>query len=291
MVQETRGFLKCKGKIWSIDNKEAYTNDYVRSLSFGIQTDKDNTIFVQVGEWKNTKMNVKIKGQGMDEVEEINEQDSIGRIKELFKDGDSVFVNLRAEIDTYNHKIKYLVNQMYIENEPIVFENEEFVETNELNTPIIVTGLAEEKIIRAGMVNYKGQLLETELSLSDNDVNDYFKENIVVGDLVKVTIQVNRRPNYIEGDAEPEEPKVDETRKTLKGKIIGDGKKSDSNKRKIDGFIESLEVTDVDTVKTEKGAYTAEEIDAAVTLAEPKQSKKSAKVANTDTELESNLPF
>ncbi|MBU3186549.1 hypothetical protein [Clostridium estertheticum] len=263
-MEQTKGYFKAKGHIWNLDNKEAYTNSAVRSLSFGIQTDKDNTIFVQVGEWKNTTMRVKIKGAGMTEVEEINEQDSIDKIKELFKDGDSVFLNLRVEADTYNNKLKYLVNQIYVENEPIDFESKDFVETNELNTPVVIIAPVNDKKITVGMVNYKQELLEVELSLSDSDVKTYFTETVKVGDLVKVAIQVNRRPNYIEVE-EPEiveEPKVDETRKTLKGKIIGgeDSKKNSKKKRKIDGYIESLEIVDVDTVKTEKGKYTAEEI-------------------------------
>ena len=87
-MEMTKGYFKAKGHIWNLDNKEAYTNSAVRSLSFGIQTDKDNTIFVQVGEWKNTTMRVKVKGQGMTEVEEINEQDSIDKIKEFSFDAD-----------------------------------------------------------------------------------------------------------------------------------------------------------------------------------------------------------
>ena len=264
-MEMTKGYLKLKGHIWGLDNKEAYTNSAVRSLSFGLQTDKDNTIFVQVGEWKNTSMRVKVKGHDMTEVEEINEQDSIDRIKELFKDGDSVFVNLRAEVDTYNSKLKYLVNQIYVENEPIDFESKDFEETNELNTPVVIIEPAKDKKITVGMVNYKEEMLEVELSLSDNDVNDYFSENAKVGDLIKVSIQVNRKPNYVESVEIVEEPKEtkDETRKTLKGKIIGGDDHKKSKKRNIDGYIESLEVTDVDTVKTEKGKYTAEEISGA----------------------------
>ena len=265
-MEMTKGYFRAKGLIWSLDNKEAYTNSAVRSLSFGIQTDKDNTIFVQVGEWKNTSMNIKLKGGDMTEVETVNEQDSIGRIKELFKDGDSVFLNLRAEVDTYNHKLKYLVNQIYVENEPIDFESKDFIETNELNTPVVIIAPAADKKITVGMVNFKQEMLEVELSLSDSDVNTYFTETVKVGDLVKVSIQVNRRPNYVEPEEVVEEPieeVKDETRKTLKGKTIGGdaGKKSNKKKRSIDGYIESMEIIDVDTDKTEKGKYTLEEID------------------------------
>jgi len=122
-MEQTKGYLRVKGKIWSLNNKEAKEFDSIKSLSFGIQTSKDNSLFLQVGEWKNTKLNVKIKAEGMTEVEEINEQEAINVIKELFKDGDSVYVNMRAEVDTYRKTIKYLVNKIYIEKEPIDFES------------------------------------------------------------------------------------------------------------------------------------------------------------------------
>lgn len=203
-----------------------------------------------------------------------------------------MFVDLRSEVDTYNNKLKYLVNRIYIENEPIDFDSKDFVETNELNTPVVITELPKDRKITVGMVNYKQEMLKSELTLSDNDVNDYFNKNAKVGDLFKISVQVNRRPNYVEGEVveEPvEEPNDNEIRKTLKGKTIGEdsNKKNKKKKRNIDGYIESLEVTDVDTVKTEKGKYTLDEIYDAIDKAEPKQ----AAPVDADPIDENLIPF
>ena len=238
-MENTKGYLSLKGKIWSLNNKEPRDFGATQSLSFGLQTSKDNSLFLQLGEWKNTTLNVKIKGSDSEKTEEINEQEAIKKVKELFKDGDSVFVNLRSEVDTYRKNIKYLVNQIYIEKEPIDFESPDFVEINELNQSVIITEKPENKSVKVGVTTYKGEMIEQELKLSDNDVNDYFTENVKAGDVMKLTISVNRRPNYIEDSAETE-------RKTLKGKSVkSGGKKLD----KTNPYTEFMEVTDVDLEK------------------------------------------
>jgi hypothetical protein len=274
-MEQTKGYLRLKGRIWSLSNKEAKEFDSKKSLSFGLQTSKDNSLFLQVGEWKNTKLNVKIKGEGMTEVEEVNEQQAIDRIKELFKDGDSVYVNLRADVDTYKKKINYMVNQIYIEKEPIDFESSDFQETNELNQAVIVMEKPENKTVKVGVTNFKGELLEQELKLNDDDVNDYFMENAKVGDLMHLTISVNRKPNYVDKVVDATE------RKTLKGKSVHTG-----GKRNIDGYIESLEVTDVDLEKTESKKYDRDAIRSALDLAQVKVVKE--EIQPIDDE---DLPF
>jgi len=251
MVEQTKGYLKLKGKIWSLNNKDAKDlGDTKRMLSFGLQTSKDNSLFLQVGEWKNTKLNVKIKGEGATEVEEVNEQNAIDRIKEVFKDGDSVFVNLRADVDTYRKKINFLVNQIYIEKEHINFDAADFVETNELNQTVVILERAENKEVKVGVVTFKGEMLEQTLRLDDPDINAYFVENAKVGDLMKLSISVNRKPNYVADEATSE-------RKTLKGKSVQEGKRVID---KDNPYTESLEVLDVDLEKTEKKKYDSTEI-------------------------------
>ena len=269
-MEETRGYFSVKGKIWNLSNKEAKDFGVKRFLSFGIQTDKDNSLFVQVGEWKNTKLNIKLKAEGETEVTSLNEQEAIDKIMTSFKDGDSVFINMRVEVDTYNKRLNTLVNAVYIENEPIDFNSPDFKELNELNSPVIITEKPANRKVNVGFVTYKGDILEQELSLSDDDVNDYFTENAKVGDLIKVTVSVNRKPNYVEGGAADSEP----TRKTLKGKSTGGNSKG---KRAIDGYIESLEVIDVDLEKTEKKKYTNEEVRVALENATSKNDTKADK--------------
>lgn len=285
-VEQTKGYLKLKGKIWSLNNKDAKEfGDSKRLLSFGLQTSKDNSLFLQVGDWKNTPLNVKIKGEGMTAVEEVNEQAAIDRIKEIFKDGDSVFVNLRADVDTYRKKLNFLVNQIYIEKEPINFDAADFEETNELNQFVVITEKAENKEVKVGVTTFKEEMIEETLKLSDPDINAYFIENAKVGDLMKLSISVNRKPIY--GEVSEEEP----ARKTLKGKSVGG-----STKRKIEGYTESLEVTDVDLEKVEKKKYTSSDIRESldkVTVTKENAPKKETTKENKPTASTSNddLPY
>lgn len=278
-MENTKGYFSVKGKIWSLSNKEAKDFGLTKNLSFGIQTSKDNSLFIQVGEWKNTKLNVKIKSEGMEKTEEINEQDAIDKIKEEFKDGDSVFINVRTEVDTYNKNMRFLVNQMYIEKEPLDFDSPDFVEVNELNQTIIIIDKPEKRAVKAGLTTYKGEMIEQELKLSDDDINDYFMENVKVGDVMKVAISVNRKPNYIDGETQSE-------RKTLKGKTVKSGRRTID---KTNPYTESLEVTDVDLEKVEKQKYTREEIRIALDLV---NNKVTTKKEDSNSKIEDDdLPF
>ena len=269
-MEQTKGYFSVEGKIWSLNNKDARDNGAVNSLSFGIQTSKDNSLFLQVGEWKNTTLEIKIKGEGMDKAEELNEQDAIDRIKELFKDGDSVYINTRAEVDTYRKSLKFLVNQIYIKSEPINFDSPDFVEVNELNQVVVITEKPVNKTVKAGVASYKGELIELDLKLTDDDINDYFNENVKAGDLLKLAISVNRKPNYVGQEAETE-------RKTLKGKSVkAGGRKVD----KDNPYTESLEVVDVDLEKTVKQKYQKSDIREALALTESESAKREAKKEN-----------
>lgn len=257
-VEQTKGYFSVKGKIWGLNNKEPKEfGDTKRLLSFGVQLSKENSLFLQVGEWKNTKLNIKIKGENDEKPVEVNEQEGIDKIKEIFKDGDSVFINARAEVDTYYKKINFLINQIYIEKEPINFDDAAFAEINELNQTVVILEKPVDKEVKAGVATFKGEMIEQVLKLSDPDINAYFVENAKVGDLMKLSISVNRKPNYVEDTVKSE-------RKTLKGKTVQDGKRVID---KDNPYTESLEITDVDLEKTEKKKYSRAEIQEALDAA------------------------
>ena len=260
-MEQTKGYLTVRGKIWGLNNKEPLENSATKFLSFGIQTKKDNSFFIQVGEWKNTTLNIKVRGKDMTEVEELNEQDAIDKIKEVFKDGDSVFINARAEVDTYRKSLRYLVNQIYLEKEPIDFDKSDFEETNELNQTAIIIDNPSDRKVKVGLTTFREEMIEQELRLDDNDVNDYFNENVKVGDVMKLSISVNRQPHYVDQGEE-------KARKTLKGKTLKTGGK------KIDGYEEFLEIIDVDIEKTEKKKYERNEIRKSLDLAIENQEKR-----------------
>jgi len=290
-MEQTKGYFTVKGKIWSLDNKDPMENSAVRSLSFGLNTSKDNSLFLQVGEWKNTTLNIKIKGEGVEKPEEVNEQEAIDQIKTTFKDGDSVFINARVQVDTYRRKISFLVNQIYIEKEPIDFDSEDFKEVNELNQPVIIIEKAENRKVKVGVTTYKGEMVEQELQLNDNDIKDYFDENVKVGDVIKLEIAVYRKPNYLDGG---DAPAVSE-RKTLKGKSVHTGGKKHRVIDKSNPNTEFMEVTDVDLEKTEKQKYDKKEIREALQLTEAIQTKKQSNSAKNDSYVapidDGDIPF
>jgi hypothetical protein len=274
-----------KGRIWNLNNKEPKSTQYNRWLSFGLQTNKDNSIFLQVGDRIDSSLTIKVKGEGMEQVEEVNEQDAIARVKELFKDGDSVYINARINVNPYFKNVSYLVNQIYIEKEPIDFNSEDFEETNELKQTVIITEKPSDKSIKVGLTTFKGEMVEQELKLLDDDVNDYFVENAKVGDVMRLTISINRKPNYIDGGEESTS-----TRKTLKGKTVTTGSKRIIDKN--NPYTEYLEVVDVDLEKTEKQRYTRDEIREALEKSELTKTKKSETNNNNSAiEEDDSLPY
>lgn len=276
-MQQTKGYQKLRGKIYGL-NKEVYDNGVTRSLTLRIKTDKENSLLVQVGKWKNSKLNIKIKGDGMEKAEEFNEQEAIDKIKELFKEGDSVFINCRSDVNKYYKKIDVLVNQIYLLTEELDFDSEEFEETNELNQSVVIIEKAESEDFKVGVSDYNGNLIELDVKLRDTDVRDYMKENAKVGDLMKVSIRSVNTPRYKDGS----ENGKTKARKTLKGKVIGGN--SDNNKKNIDGYDSFLEIIDIDPEATKIKEYDRDEIRIAL-------EGNIKKTNNKPVEDEKDLPF
>lgn len=290
-MEQTKGYFRVEGIIWGLNNKKPFENDSKKSLSFGIQSNKNNSNYVQVGEWKNTKLNVKVKANKGEEVQELGEQEAIDFIKENFKDGDSVYINVRASVNTYYKKIDYMVSQIYKKDETIDFNSEDFEEVNELNQSIIVTEKPSNSKVTVGLTSYKGEMIEQELVLKDKDVNEYFEENVKVGDLLRVSIYVNNKPIYEDSEDDSNSEPVEE-RTTLKGKKIQTGGSGKKKFRKITGHELSLEIVDVDFKMTEKKKYTREEIREALELANNIEHKSVSKTSDEATGVnEDDLPF
>lgn len=279
-MEQTKGYFRLKGKIWGLNNKEPFTNGTgaIRSLSIGIQSSKENSNYVQIGKFASGTLNVKIKGEGMEEVLEIGEQQAIDKVKEVFKDGDSVYVNLRVEPNTFTGKLDYLVSQIYIEKEPIDFNADNFEEVNELVQTIVVTEKPESGSVKGGLVSFNGQLLELDLKLDDEIVNEYFQDNIKVGDLVPVSIYVFNKPIY-EGEGESTE------RTTLKGKI-----KKSGGQKIVDRVLE-LQISDVDTSNIKSKLYDREEIRQARELTEESKNNTSTKTPSQEIKNDDDLPY
>lgn len=281
-IEQTKGYLRVEGKIFGLNNKEAKEpNKAMRNLQFSVKTSKDNSIRVQVGQWRSSKLNVKIKAEGMEETIEVNEQEAISKIKELFKDGDSVYINCRVESNRFFKSLDPIVSQIYIKKEAIDFESDEFEEVNEINQSIIITEKPSNGIVTGMVVNFNGEGTELELNTTDTDVNDYFIENARVGDLFKVTIYPINKPKYVEGSSDE-----GGARKTLKGKKI-----EKSGDRKFDGYENKLEIVDVDIEKTEKAKYDRSDIRAALEEKQYTKSNNTSKKEDIVSVDDGDLPF
>lgn len=253
-MEQTKGYFGLKGKIWGLSNKKPNQNDSgtMRSLSIAVNTRKDNSLFVQVGKWTNSTMNIKIKTKDMEKAEEVNEQEAIDRILKEFKDGDSVYINCRTDVNDFSKRIDYMVNQIYILDSELDFENETFEENNALNTGVVILEKPNGETLRGGLVDFRGNMIEVEFNLYDEDVKNYFIENAKVGDLMKVTAKVVNRPIYEEG----RNTSTGTVRKTLKGKVI----EGNNSRKKVKDYVKELEIIDVDIDKTESKKYDREEI-------------------------------
>jgi hypothetical protein len=287
-MEQTKGYLRLKGKILFLDKAVARGNSAKNNLSFAIKTSSDNTVPVQIGDWINSKLNVKIKSSDMEKVEEYAEQAAVNDIQNLFKDGDSVYVNCRVEVDTYYKKPIYIISAIYSEKEVIDFDSESFEEVNELVMPIIVSEKPSKESVQAGITNYVGDMITIDLKLNDEVISQFFTENVKVGDLVPCTITVCHKPNY----TDEETTSTSTVRTTLKGKTIGGNTNSGSKYRKYDGYIDYMEIADVDNTKITSKKYTRAEIAEAIEATETKLERialenenKKSNVIDEDDEL------
>lgn len=276
-VQETRGYYGIKGVIWGLNKAKIQENGVKRSISFPVQTSRDNTIYVQLGDWKNSKLNVKMRNENMEEVEEFNEQIAVTKLQSMFRDGDSVYINCRSSVDTYHKRLVFIVNQIYSEKNKIDFDSEDFEETNNLNQTIVISERPGDGIAEGLLTNYQGDGFTQEFKLIDEDIRKYFEEEVKVGDVIKATLRNVRKPIYKDSGEETE-------RRTLKGKVIKTGGKG---KKNIDHYESYLEIVDVDIEETEKKKYERSDIREVLEKTEAKRSKNN----NTTNNNNNNVDF
>lgn len=254
-VEQTKGYYKIRGEIYGV-SKEPYENNSSRTLNLTLKTAEGNRVGIKVGKWLNSSLTLKMKCEGMDEAVELNEQEAIDEIRASFNEGDSVFTNCRAEINTYNKgSVDFYINQIYIADKKIDFKAGDFEETNELNIPAIIIGKAQNGKIEVAFADYKGEMLKRILSIEDKDMYEYLEENAQIGDLMKFMIKVVHKPIYDKTE-DKQNNSEEKVRKTFKGRQIG----GNNSKGKIVGVDEIYTLTDIDLEKVEKAKYTKEDL-------------------------------
>lgn len=248
-IEQTKGFLSLRGEIYGL-SKEPFETGSKKTLNLTIKTTEGKRVPVKLGNWSNSQLKVKYKCEGMDSAVDVLESDAIDEIKDVFSDGDSVFVSCRVDVNTYKDgSLDFYVNKIFIAKEKIDFNASDFKEVNALETTAIISEAPEKGVQKVMFATYRGETLERELIINDGDIQAYFDE-CNVGDEVKIVLNVTKEPIYDE--SQKSDNKETKVKKTLKGGVQTTG----GGKGKIIGTLDILTVEDVVLDSEVKGKYT-----------------------------------
>lgn len=315
MLKETKGYTKLRGKIWGLNKKEIFSNDYTKDLSFGLNTSKDNSVFVGINTFKESKdvyvkledgsikavpfsqrknlneneklIGVNIKSEGQESTITLCELDALEYIKKNFKDGQSVFIKCTNKVDAYRKSLKTQIQQIYVTDEPIEFDSETYREVNDIVQEVVMLDKdnAENCEITVAVVDKNFNVVELTLRLAnDEDVIEFFK-SCKKGDLLKVAGRMVRKPIYKDGQSE----KAPSHKTSLiKGRNLGG---TNYAKRAIDGYEEYIEIYDVESREERK--YSREDFAEMEELKLKKENEKAEKKAKAQTkiDLDNDMPF
>lgn len=311
MLKETKGYTNLRGKIWGLNKKEIYDSEYSRELSFGINTSKDNALFVGINTFKNVKnvyvrsedgkveavpflqrnnlaegqklIGVNIKSENDESTVTLCELDALKYIKDNFKDGMSIFVKCTNRIDAYRKGIKPQIQQIYMTNEPIDFDVEDFEEGNKFVQEVIM--IDKDNIdnceINVAVVDRNLNIIEMPLKLSNEEEVINFFKTCKKGDLIKVVGKMVRKPIYEDTDDDTQ-AKVS----LIKKKSLG----GNYGKKVAKGYDEYFEVYDVESREEKK--YSREDFEEAEQERAKKEQERAEKKANKPViKDQGDLPF
>lgn len=313
-IAETKGYWTLRGKIWGLNNKKIYENEYTKDLSLGIQLSKNNSNFIGINTFKNITnvyvsqgkgktrsipysernnlnegenlIGVSIKYGGMEKSKTVVELDAIQEIKDKFKDGDSIFVKCNTKLDTYHNKLGFQIQQMYISKDEVDITAEDFNERNEFVQDIIFMGIDDDKKglkILGKVADYRGILMDVEFITNNEEIMPFIN-SCKVGDLVKLGGKVMRTPIFEEVE-DLSKPSNNEF--TPIGKVpSGYGEKKNNKFKKITGYEEYIEIESV--LDCEKSKYSREDIRTAI---EQIQAYNDKNVVPKESIEDEDLPF
>lgn len=227
-IKATNGFLSITGKIVGLNNKAIKEFPKSKSLRFGVQTKRDGVIFVEAsGFTKNdddpilveyvdenkkrvtekvpygdrffledgrTIIGTKIKRTPESEVESVTDVEGVGIIKETFRDGQTVFLNLSVEPDTYFKNLKFSIKKIYASSKELNFEDENFVAEN--HGRLWLSFLNAENSILSGMFfNKKSEAITLNFDLDTKYIKaeDFDFEQ---GKVIQIEFETYMIPQY-----------------------------------------------------------------------------------------------
>ena len=227
-IKALNGFLSVTGRIVGLNNKAIKEYPRSKSLRFGVQTKKDGVIFVETsGFIKNdddtilvehvdenkkrttekvpygdrffledgrTIIGTKIKRTPESEVESVTDVDGVEIIKDTFRDGQTVFLNLSVEPDTYFKNLKFNVKKIYASSKELNFEDENFVAENHGRMWLSFLKV-ENNVLTGLMFNKKSEAITLNFDLDTKYINaeDFDFEQ---GKVIQIEFETYMMPQY-----------------------------------------------------------------------------------------------
>lgn len=277
-IKATSGYLNLTGKIIGLNNKQIKEYPRSKEIQFGIQTKRDNIVYVRAFGFKKgdedtilveytdenkkkqtekaqygdrffledgrTIIGTKIKKTVDGQVESMVDVDAVDEIKNSFKDGDTVNISLKADINTYFKSLQFDVTKIFASSKEINFEDENFEEDNHGRLWISFVH-AEDNIMTGIAFNKKQENIVLNFDLD----TDYIKAEdfeFEQGRLIQIEYEFGRTPIYEEVEAEEKE---EDKGFKPKGKYASEKTNSGRKYQQVTGYIDRLVCTGISDAK------------------------------------------
>ncbi len=277
-IKATSGYLNLTGKIIGLNNRQVKEYPRSKEIQFGIQTKKDNIVYVKASGFKKddddtilveyvdenkkkqlekaqygdrffledgrTIIGTKIKKTVDGQVESMVDIDGVKEIKNSFKDGDVVNISLRTEINTYFNNLQFDITRIFASSKEINFEDENFREDNHGRLWLSFVR-AEDKVLTGIVFNKKQESIVLNFDLD----TDYIKAEdfeFEQGRLIQIEFEFGRTPIYEE--VEIEEKEEDKGFKP-KGKYASEKTNSGRKYPQVTGYTDRLVCTGISDAK------------------------------------------
>ena len=280
-VKELKGYLQIEGRIVGLNNKKIKEAPRSRELSFGVLTRKDNLVYVRVFGFKKEDndeilveytdkdkkrqtekvlygdrffledgrsiIGTKIKRTVDGETESVVDVDAVQIVKDTFKDGQTVVLNLSSEPDTYYQNLKFNVKKIFASSKEIDFEKE-FEEKNHGRQWVVFNEIINNEI--GGFVfNKKQEYVPISMRLSEYITQDDFKD-FKQGDIIQLDYEYNKVPIYT-GKIITKETSNANTNYKAKGKYANEDKGYSTSYPEISGYEEFFVCVGINNVNSE----------------------------------------
>ncbi len=277
-VKATSGYLNLTGKIIGLNNKQIKEYPISKEIRFGIQTKKDNIVYVKASGFKKndddtilveytdenkkrqtekaqygdrffledgrTIIGTKIKKTVDGQVESMVDFDAVDEIKNSFKDGDVVNISLKAELNTYFKSLQFEIAKIYASSKELNFEELNFEEENHGRLWMSYVN-ADDNIVTGVIFNKKQESLVLDFDLDTTYIKaeDFEFEQ---GRLIQIEYEFGRTPIYEE--VETEEKDENKGFKP-KGKYASEKTNNGKKYQQVTGYTDRLVCTGISDAK------------------------------------------